>query len=808
MQRKFRFIVLALMDAAIISGLVCAFWFRPATQAQATSNIIYGLTANQQLISFNSLTPHSINSTRAITGVAAGDTLVGIDFRPATGQLYAVSSGSRLYTINPVTGAATAVGTTPFSPVLNSAVFGIDFNPIPDRIRLVTDAEQNLRLHPDTGAVAGVDTNVAYAPGDANANANPAVVSAAYTNNIAGTTTTTLYVLDANRDILVRQGSVGGTPDSPNGGRLFTVGALGVNIGNATGFDIAAPGDVAYVSATVPNGTATGFYSINLTTGALTLVGTIGGGQLVRDIAVATNFIPPNQPAQMAVTNAASFVTGMVAPNSIAAAFGGFQTTNGQVAVANALPLPTTLNGVSLTVNGTPAGLFFVSNGQINFAVPANAADGLANVVVTSVNGTRAATINIVRAAPGIFTALGNGQGTAAALSTFDGATYQLVANADGSPRAVDPGTPQRPNYLVLFTTGVRRTPAANPNDGNGVAESVSVTMAGIPCQVPFAGGVAEGLDQINAVIPWQLTGAGDVPVQVITNGQVSNTAIVRIGGAPPRVDTTPVTFGQTVAGALTETDQVLRAPNGRTYFFDAHSFTARAGMGLAVDLRAPLFDALVMLYKRNADGSLTWLAADDNLGGLGAGDLANTNALLLTYLTESSDYVVLVTSANDEPNATGGYQLRVNANALQPLAYGSTANGVIGATDVQTSAGDYLDVYWFAGNAGDNAQMRMSAATFDPVLILAKNNGELIAADDNGGSGTDALIRRTLDATGVYVVIATPFEPFITGGYSLSLTRGAAALAEETQTLSRASRLLKRGVADTALRRIEPREE
>ena len=378
LKQKLRTFALAIADLALIIGLAIglasAFWHAPKTQAmmqaQAASNIIYGLTANHQLISFNSLTPNSISSSRALTGLAAGDTLLGMDFRPATGQLIALSSGNRVYAINPITGAATQVGSAPFTPVLNSQVIGLDFNPIPDRIRLVTDAEQNLRLHPDTGAVAGVDTPLAYAPDDANANANPAIVAAAYTNNFAGTTTTTLYGLDATLDTLVRQGSVGGTPDSPNGGRLFTLGRLGINIGNDAGFDIAAPGDVAYVSATLPNETATGFYSINLTTGAATLIGPIAGGQIVRAIAVATNFIAPNQPVQLAVVNAASFVGGMVAPASIAAAFGVFQTTNGQAAISNAAPLPTTLNGVTVTVNNTAAGLFFVSNGQINFATP------------------------------------------------------------------------------------------------------------------------------------------------------------------------------------------------------------------------------------------------------------------------------------------------------------------------------------------------------------------------------------------------------------------------------------------------------
>ena len=68
-QKRMRNFALAIADLAIIIGLVSAFWHAPKTQAmmqaQAASNIIYGLTANQQLISFNSLTPNSISSITA-----------------------------------------------------------------------------------------------------------------------------------------------------------------------------------------------------------------------------------------------------------------------------------------------------------------------------------------------------------------------------------------------------------------------------------------------------------------------------------------------------------------------------------------------------------------------------------------------------------------------------------------------------------------------------------------------------------------------------------------------------------------------
>src|SRR5436309_896480 len=61
-------------------------------------------------------------------------------------------------------------------------------------------------------------------------------------------TTTTLFGIDSNLDVLVRQGSVDGTPVSPNTGQLFTVGPLGVNTTNLVGFDISGTTGTAYAA--------------------------------------------------------------------------------------------------------------------------------------------------------------------------------------------------------------------------------------------------------------------------------------------------------------------------------------------------------------------------------------------------------------------------------------------------------------------------------------------------------------------------------------------------------------------------------
>src|SRR5206468_4839348 len=117
------------------------------------------------------------------TGLQAGETILGIDVRPTTGQLFGLGSTSRVCVINPMNGAATAVG-APFTPALNGTRFGFDFNPTVDRIRVTSNTGQNMRLNPSTGAVAAVDTPLSSLFG---------LEGSAYTNSAGTATSTTLY---------------------------------------------------------------------------------------------------------------------------------------------------------------------------------------------------------------------------------------------------------------------------------------------------------------------------------------------------------------------------------------------------------------------------------------------------------------------------------------------------------------------------------------------------------------------------------------------------------------------------------------
>lgn len=248
---------------------------------QATNYRVYGVTTANDLIQFNSRRPGVILRSVAITGLQGGENVVGIDVRPATGQLFALGSTSRIYRIDPFTGTATQIGAAG-AFTLSGTNFGFDFNPVVDRIRVASDTDQNLRLNPNDGTLTATDGTLAYAAGDPNAGQNPNVVGSGYTNSFGGTGSTTLYDIDSNLDILVTQ-------NPPNNGTLNTVGSLGVNITAEAGFDIASSNNTALAAFQVTGSTTSALYTVSLTTGTASVLGPIGGGAVVRDIAIARN---------------------------------------------------------------------------------------------------------------------------------------------------------------------------------------------------------------------------------------------------------------------------------------------------------------------------------------------------------------------------------------------------------------------------------------------------------------------------------------------------------------------------------------
>ena len=249
-----------------------------ALQQPAAPNVL-GLTASNQLVAFDPKAPNTITSTTAITGLGAGETVIGIDTRPKDGALYALTGAGKVYTVNPATGAATLKVTLAADPMdasapfsaLSGTAFSVDFNPMADRMRVISDNGQNLRINVDSGAT--FTDAVINRTGTA-----PMVLASAYTNSFDGAASTMLFNLDAASDVLTLQAP-------PNDGTLANVGTLGLDISGMAGFDIAG-GANGLALAALRSGVSGPFtlYSVSLTTGAATLYRNTSGNAALSQI--------------------------------------------------------------------------------------------------------------------------------------------------------------------------------------------------------------------------------------------------------------------------------------------------------------------------------------------------------------------------------------------------------------------------------------------------------------------------------------------------------------------------------------------
>ena len=248
---------------AVACSLALCQLAAPSAPAADSGLRLIGLTADDTLVLF---TPERPGQVRTVKVTKISGTLVGIDYRPANGRLYGLSTANNLYTIDPTTGAASTVATLTV-PFEGGSRSGFDFNPQSDRLRLVGGRGQNLRVHPEIGAAA-TDGSLAYAAKDRNSRRTPVVAACAYTNSVHHATNTKTFDIDATLDVLVLQ-------EPPNDGVLTTVGPLGVDFDEAAGFDIVTD-EEGNDRAFAASGSA--LYSIDLETGKATRLGAIGQG--------------------------------------------------------------------------------------------------------------------------------------------------------------------------------------------------------------------------------------------------------------------------------------------------------------------------------------------------------------------------------------------------------------------------------------------------------------------------------------------------------------------------------------------------
>ena len=222
--------------------------------------------------------------------------------------------------------------------------------------------------------------------------------------------------------------------------------------------------------------------------------------------------------AEVAAVNGASFTWG-VAPGMIVSLFtSAIQLATG-IGYAPSVPLPTSLQGTTVAVNGVAAPLYYVSPTQVNAQIPYEVQPGTATLTVRNSNGqTASQQIYVNAVAPGVFLSP-DGKHIAPPVPAKAGgyATLYLTGQGFVSPTVATGAAPPPPSQIPVTQLP---QPLAN----------VAVFVHGVEAQISFAGipYYLAGVTQVNFIVPPGIP-TGDQPVIVTLAGVPSNTAYIDI---------------------------------------------------------------------------------------------------------------------------------------------------------------------------------------------------------------------------------------------------------------------------------------
>jgi uncharacterized protein (TIGR03437 family) len=279
----------------------------------------------------------------------------------------------------------------------------------------------------------------------------------------------------------------GGTPTG-----TVTFSSGGTTLGTATVSGGTATLTVTAAQLALGNNTISAQYSGDSSDSA-------GSGSITVSVASPSTAAPSISGVESAASYAKAYAPGMVV-----AVFGSNLAAVSEG--AQAVPLPATLGGVSVTVNGVTAPLYYVSPGQLNVQIPyATAVNANATLTVTNNGQTSSSTVRITSAAPGIFT---DSTGTAVpSTSAARGSVATLFITGEGAvtPSLATGATP-------ASTTAVSNLPKPT--------QATTISVGGVSATIQFIG------------IPWGLVGVTQINYQIPANAPTGNQqVIVTVGG-------------------------------------------------------------------------------------------------------------------------------------------------------------------------------------------------------------------------------------------------------------------------------------
>ena len=255
--------------------------------ASAGASDLYGLTVDNQLVRFDPANPGLTREQVAVTGLASGESLLGISSWSVDGRTYGLGSSNRIYKLDPPSGVATEgyqLSTGQAGQITSLSLAGSSFGFAHDAsggappgdpfFQIVSDSGQALRVSyiPCTCSSSGT---LSYASGDVNDAKTPHVTATALTAPTDPSISPIQYGIDTSLGVLV----------TISNDVVHTVGPLGISATDPTALVVTEDGRVLMATRAGGSGGST-LYGVNASTGAATAVGAIGSGLVLRSLEV------------------------------------------------------------------------------------------------------------------------------------------------------------------------------------------------------------------------------------------------------------------------------------------------------------------------------------------------------------------------------------------------------------------------------------------------------------------------------------------------------------------------------------------
>jgi uncharacterized protein (TIGR03437 family) len=429
---------------------------------------------------------------------------------------------------------------------------------------------------------------------------------------------------------------------------------------------------------------------------------------------------PPPRIQSDGVVNAASYAQ-PISPGSLVTIFGtdlaSKQTTAGGV------PLPTELDGTSVTVNGTNAPLLFVSSTQINLQAPSSLPWGPGNptgpsaspfgtvsiVVTTPFGSSEPVQVPVYDGSPATFSHDGSGCGEAAALNIAGAGTFSINSPSNSAA----PG-----DYVALFGTGLTffSSPVADGAYATGPVPASfepGLWLDGVLLQYTAYAGLAPmlvGVTQVNFQIPQSTREGCAVPVAVDNDGLIGPAVTISIHSGRGRCVDPPVqSYGQVT---LTETRYSGTNHDGTTDTLTA-AFPSAPGLKRPQPAVESLYNVIADIpVTRSCSGYPRLSAGVVSIRGSGSGQ---TVAVRPSPVPEGVDYTQALPSGFIGP---GLYAIEASGD---PVAFYGTLR--VGspiqiqsalAPGTQINSSEPFVIRWTGGDPG--TLVKVSLVSVGPV--------------------------------------------------------------------------------------------